>query len=109
MILVKDDAISVPTKLAYSRVTPKPSETPLPQIVSKSITEWQELLKNDFEESVFAQFPQLNELKAQLLDMGAIYAAMSGSGSSLFGIFNSANMTETSSLNKFGNIFDIQL
>lgn len=109
LLLVKDDAISVPTKLAYSRVIPKPSETPIPKIVSKPITEWQGLLKNDFEESVFAQFPQLNELKEQLLDMEAVYAAMSGSGSSVFGIFNSDNMTETSHLNKFGKIFDMKL
>ena len=109
LLLIKDDSISVPTKLAYSRVTPKPGKTPISQIVSKPVTEWQELLKNDFEESVFTQFPQLDELKTQLTDMGAIYAAMSGSGSSVFGIFDRANMTDTSKLNKFGKIFDMQL
>ena len=109
MLLVKSDEISVPTALAYSRVTPKPSDMPIAEILRRPIGEWQGLLKNDFEPSVFASFPQLAELKAALLHHGALYAAMSGSGSSVFGIFDSANMADKVALEKFGNIFDIQL
>ena len=109
MLLVKSDDISVPTKLAYSRVTPQVPEFEVTEIVARRITEWQGVLKNDFEPSVFASFPQLAALKARLLECGAVYAAMSGSGSSVFGIFESANMADTTQFAEFGNVFDIQL
>ena len=48
---------------------------------------WRETLVNDFEESVFALHPELEAVKTKLYDMGATYAAMSGSGSALFGLF----------------------
>ena len=109
MLLVKSDEISVPTKLAYSRVTPQVPDIDVTEIISRPVAEWQGVLKNDFEPSVFASFPQLSELKARLLDSGAVYAAMSGSGSSVFGIFDSANMAECDKFAEFGNVFDIQL
>ncbi|MGN1238401.1 MAG: 4-(cytidine 5'-diphospho)-2-C-methyl-D-erythritol kinase, partial [Muribaculaceae bacterium] len=109
MLLVKSDDISVPTKLAYSRVTPQVPEFEVTEIVARRITEWQGVLKNDFEPSVFASFPQLAALKARLLECGAVYAAMSGSGSSVFGIFESANMADKTQFAEFGNVFDIQL
>ena len=49
--------------------------------------EWKGLLKNDFEPSVFAQYPVLGEIKDEIYRHGALYASMSGSGSSMFGIF----------------------
>ena len=55
---------------------------------------WQKELVNDFEKSVFAQYPSLAEIKRTLLESGASYAAMSGSGSSIFGIFSCAEMAE---------------
>ena len=109
MLLVKSDEISVPTKLAYSRVTPQMPEKDVTEIISRPVAEWQGALKNDFEPSVFASFPQLAELKARLLDSGAVYAAMSGSGSSVFGIFESANMADCDKFADFGNVFDIVL
>ena len=50
---------------------------------------WRGLLTNDFEKSVFAIHPEIGAIKDRLYDMGAVYAAMSGSGSSLFGLFRS--------------------
>ena len=61
------------------------------------------------EMNLHAMFPQLSELKARLLDSGAVYAAMSGSGSSVFGIFESANMADCDKFADFGNVFDIVL
>jgi len=52
------------------------------------------LLVNDFEPSVFAALPQLWLIKARLMDAGALYAAMSGSGSTIFGLFNSDKLAE---------------
>ena len=109
MLLVKPDDISVPTKLAYSRVTPREPEVVVTEIVARPLAEWQGLLKNDFEPSVFAAFPRLATLKERIMESGAVYAAMSGSGSSVFGIFDSANMAESDKFAEFGNVFDIQL
>ena len=52
---------------------------------------WKDVLKNDFEPSVFARYPQLAQIKQQLYGAGALYASMSGSGSSMFGIFFNEN------------------
>lgn len=93
MLLVKPD-VSVPTKAAYAQVTPAPSAKPIPEILSDGMENWQKELVNDFEKSVFAQHPSLAEIKRTLLESGASYAAMSGSGSSIFGIFSCAEMAE---------------
>lgn len=93
LLLVKPD-VSVPTAEAYSKVTPKPSDTPLPEILNLPVDKWRDSLKNDFEPSVFYAHPELAQIKAQIYESGAIYASMSGSGSSIFGIFDCANMAE---------------
>ena len=53
----------------------------------RPVETWREMLVNDFEESVFALHPEIGDIKQKLYDMGATYAAMSGSGSALFGLF----------------------
>lgn len=76
------------TSKAYKGVVPRgESAIALKEILSKPIATWKTGLVNDFEKSVFAQYPQLAEWKQQLYDLGAVYASMSGSGSALFGIF----------------------
>lgn len=109
MLLVKNDNISVPTALAYSRVTPRPSVDAIPDILQRPINEWKDSLKNDFESSVFTSFPILAEIKDTLITHGALYASMSGSGSSIFGIFGSVNMSDKSLFEQFGNVFVIDL
>jgi 4-diphosphocytidyl-2-C-methyl-D-erythritol kinase len=86
LVLVKPE-IHVSTKEAFARITPKSSEYSLKELITQPLSCWKEKMKNDFEESVFPQYPQIGAIKAQLYDAGAIYASMSGSGSSLFGIF----------------------
>jgi 4-diphosphocytidyl-2-C-methyl-D-erythritol kinase len=93
LFLVKP-AVSVPTKVAYSRVTPTPSISSLEKDVMKSVDQWGEVVKNDFEPSVFASFPELATIKLAIENGGAIYASMSGSGSSIFGIFDDVNLAE---------------
>lgn len=56
-------------------------------IIHKSIQCWKDELFNDFETPVFQEFPELKAIKEQLYQQGAIYASMSGSGSTIFGIF----------------------
>jgi 4-diphosphocytidyl-2-C-methyl-D-erythritol kinase len=84
---VKPD-IHVSTKDAYALVTPQKPEQPLTEIAKRPINEWKGAMKNDFEKSIFAKHPAMAKVKEQLYEMGAVYASMSGSGSSFFGIFN---------------------
>jgi 4-diphosphocytidyl-2-C-methyl-D-erythritol kinase len=86
LVLVKPD-IHISTKDAYALVTPAAAETPLTDIVSHPVDEWRGVMKNDFEKSVFAKHPSMEKIKEKLDAMGAVYASMSGSGSSFFGIF----------------------
>lgn len=79
--------IHVPTAAAYRAVTPKVPEWRLDQLTDLPMEDWKNIVVNDFEESVFKQFPVLAEIKQKLYDGGAIYASMSGSGSSIYGIF----------------------
>jgi len=94
LLLVKPD-VSVPTKVAYSRVTPAPSTSELASDLSTPVIHWQEMVKNDFEPSVFAHYLELAEIKLAIEEGGALYVSMSGSGSSIFGIFDDVNMAET--------------
>ena len=87
-ILLVKPPMGVDTRTAYSRVTPQAPKFDLSRIISQPVTAWDGMLVNDFEPSVFAALPQLWLIKATLLDAGAQYAAMSGSGSTVFGIFD---------------------
>ena len=80
-------AIPVSTKEAFSLITPRHPEKNCRDIVMQPVETWREELTNDFEKSVFAIHPEIGAIKDRLYEMGAIYAAMSGSGSSLFGLF----------------------
>ena len=66
--------------------------TSIRQIISLPVTEWKEKLINDFENIVFEKHPEIKQVKATLYDSGAVYASMSGSGSTVFGIFNSSTI-----------------
>ena len=86
IVLVKPD-VFVSTKEAYSLVKPKKPAQSLKEIARMPVETWRATMKNDFEESVFKLYPEIAAIKDKLYDMGAIYASMSGSGSSVFGIF----------------------
>lgn len=93
LLLVKPP-MGVDTRTAYSRVVPQQPTVPVTEVISRPVMSWDGLLVNDFEPSVFAALPQLWLIKARLLDAGAEYAAMSGSGSTIFGIFDSDKLAE---------------
>lgn len=86
LAVVRPD-IPVSTKEAFSLIKPCRPEKNCRLIIEQPIETWRDELKNDFETSVFALHPEIGEIKEQLYRMGAVYAAMSGSGSSVFGIF----------------------
>jgi 4-diphosphocytidyl-2-C-methyl-D-erythritol kinase len=80
--------ILISTAKAYSGVKPqKPSRSLEKDIQSLSIEEWKHHIHNDFEDSIFPEFPELEKIKQKLYDEGAVYASMSGSGSAFYGIF----------------------
>lgn len=87
IVLVKPD-VFVSTKEAYAHVTPKAPAIPLAEAIKSPIETWKEQIVNDFEQSVFPFHPELPAIKQTLYDMGAVYASMSGSGSTMYGIFN---------------------
>lgn len=87
LVIVKP-SVSVATAAAYRNVSPSiPSETIESIVSSYPIGQWQGRLKNDFETSVFAQYPEVGYVKMLMLDLGAVYASMSGSGSAVYGFF----------------------
>ena len=80
-------AIPVPTREAFSLIVPQYPSKNCRDIVMQPVETWRQELTNDFEKSVFALYPEIGAIKDRLYDKGAVYAAMSGSGSSLFGLF----------------------
>jgi 4-diphosphocytidyl-2-C-methyl-D-erythritol kinase len=79
--------VAVSTRAAFSRVQPQPSRFDLRSLPQLPLSEWREVLRNDFEESVFVQYREIAAAKESLYAEGALYASMSGSGSAVFGIF----------------------
>ena len=81
------EGVSGSTKDAYSGIRPHLPEVPLRDALARPVDEWQGVLVNDFEETVFAKYPELDAIKRSLYECGAVYASMSGSGSALFALF----------------------
>ena len=88
LVILKPD-FGVGTAEAYRGVSPHIPEIPLRERLNAPLQQWKELIVNAFEPSVFALYPTLKNLKEKLYDMGALYASLSGSGSALYGIFES--------------------
>jgi len=87
IILVQPN-VHVSTKEAYSKVIPEKREISLENEIIKPISEWKYLITNDFEKSIFEIYPEIQEIKNEFYKNGALYSSMSGSGSSVFGIFD---------------------
>jgi len=81
------EGIAVSTADAYRGIVPREPEVPLKEVLRRPVSSWKDRLDNDFEQTVFAKYPALATVKTELYKKGAIYAAMSGSGSAFFGIF----------------------
>jgi 4-diphosphocytidyl-2-C-methyl-D-erythritol kinase len=86
-MVVVHPGFGVSTTQAFSRVIPNAKVADLKTVLQQPISQWQGLLVNDFEPSVFAQCPAVAALKLQFIDAGAVYTSMSGSGSAVYGLF----------------------
>lgn len=88
-LLIVKPPIGMSTAEAYRQVTRHPeAEGKLTALLEQPIGQWRELIVNDFESVVFAHYPELAALRDTLYRHGALYAAMSGSGTALYGIFD---------------------
>ena len=86
-IVIVKPKVDVNTAQAYKNVIPQPSRFRLNELHHFPVEHWKMLVKNDFEKSIFLCFPEIEIWKKKLYELGAVYAAMSGSGSAVFGIF----------------------
>ncbi|MFP4096896.1 MAG: 4-(cytidine 5'-diphospho)-2-C-methyl-D-erythritol kinase [Cyclobacteriaceae bacterium] len=89
-LLLVTPPIHVSTAYAYAGINPAEPAQPIKEILKKPLPEWKGLLVNDFEKTVFAKYPAIAEIKNKLYEASALYASMSGSGASVFGIFDHA-------------------
>jgi 4-diphosphocytidyl-2-C-methyl-D-erythritol kinase len=87
-IVLVNPGIHINTGHAFSQLTPAVPKCSVSKIIKQPVLTWKDELKNDFEKPVFETYPQIKEIKSALYDSGALYAAMSGSGSTVFGIFS---------------------
>lgn len=86
-LMVVKPPVHISTAEAYAGVRPAQPKIGIHEVLQKPLSEWRDLLVNDFESSIFEKHPDLLKIKETLYQLGAVYASMSGSGSSLFGIF----------------------
>lgn len=86
-VVTKPD-FGISTAEAYAGVSPHEPEEPLAQRLTHSRSEWQQLIVNDFERSLFANHPALMNIKRRLLSSGAFYASLSGSGSAMYALYD---------------------
>ena len=95
-IIIVNPGIAISTKLAFSLITPKIQETNLAAIIQQPISTWKDELINDFEQPIFNSFPELANIKETLYQKGAVYVSMTGTGSTVYGIFPTSIMATLS-------------
>jgi len=88
--------LHISTAQAFAGVAPQPAPFDLRTLSDLPVTQWKEKVYNDFETTLFPQFPQLPRIKEQLYAAGALYASMSGSGSTVYGIFEKGSKADIS-------------
>jgi 4-diphosphocytidyl-2-C-methyl-D-erythritol kinase len=87
-LLLVNPGIRVNTREAYSNCTPRTSTIKLIDLYNQPIPEWKNLIYNDFEKNIFRQYPIIGDIKRKLYESGAVYSSMSGSGSTVYGIYS---------------------
>jgi len=95
-LLLVHPEVRIQTAWAFSLITPAIPTYDLKESISKPVKEWIHTISNDFEPPVFKAYPQLQIIKDRLYDTGAIYASMTGSGSTIYGIFEKSAVPEIS-------------
>ncbi len=108
-IILVNPLIPINTSLAYSEIIPKRPIKSIKEIILQPIKTWKQELINDFEIPVFKNYPMIKKIKETLYEQGALYASLSGSGSTVYGIFNSTAFINTDfPINYFSRIIDLK-
>jgi 4-diphosphocytidyl-2-C-methyl-D-erythritol kinase len=94
-LLLVSPGISISTREAYSGCTPYKNHSNPSEHYEKDISEWKDLIVNDFETTIFKNHPEVGQIKDTLYNMGAVYSSMSGSGSTVYGIFRNKPVIPT--------------
>ena len=85
--VIANPGIHVSTTEAFSLLNPSLPSKSIKEIIQQPVETWKAELKNDFEESVFKKYPAIETIKTKMYGSGAVYASMTGSGSTVYGIF----------------------
>jgi 4-diphosphocytidyl-2-C-methyl-D-erythritol kinase len=85
--VIVNPGIHIPTGPAFSWLQPAAPAISLKEIIASPVDTWKDKLVNDFEAPVFARYPEIKAIREKLYSNGAVYASMSGSGSTVYGIF----------------------
>ncbi len=93
-VVIINPGIHINTSNAFMRIQPGDKVNSLKENILLPVKEWKEIIINDFEKVIFEQYPEVGEIKRDLYNSGAIYASMSGSGSTVFGLFNNEAIIE---------------
>ena len=93
-LLVVNPGLHIGTKEAYAGVVPNDEQPSIKTILSNPIENWKDSLNNDFEYSILKKYTELSDIKQVLYSSGAIYASMTGSGSTMFGIYKKCTVPE---------------
>lgn len=81
--------IHISTALAFSQITPKALSHSLTEWSKAPLSAWKDRFTNDFEKGIFSQFDEIRRIKERMYENGALYASMTGTGSSVYGIYSS--------------------
>ncbi len=96
VILLVNPGIHVNTGWAFSKIAPAIPVKSIKDIIQQPIETWKDEMKNDFEQPVFIEFSEISRIKQRLYEHGAVYASMSGTGSTVYGFFAAHNIPELS-------------
>jgi 4-diphosphocytidyl-2-C-methyl-D-erythritol kinase len=95
-LVLVNPGIQISTGWAFTKISPSGEPSDLIRLINLPIAEWKNTIKNDFEEPVFRTYPLLGKIKQRLYEKGALYASMSGSGSTLYGFFRKNSLPKES-------------
>jgi len=86
-ITIVNPGIHIDTATAYSFIQPRKPLHPIKEIIGLPVQDWKDVIVNDFEEIMIVKYPVIGSIKNRLYENGALFASMSGSGSSVYGLF----------------------
>jgi 4-diphosphocytidyl-2-C-methyl-D-erythritol kinase len=108
-IVLVNPSIHIDTFLAFSGTMPKHPVKSIKEIILQPMKTWKQELINDFEISVFKSYPEIKKIKETLYERGALYVSLTGSGSTVYGIFNNTDFINTDfPISYFSRIIDLR-